>query len=214
MNKGSDTRQRLIEAAKRSVLEKGFGATSIDELIAEVNITKSGFFYHFRDKGELAGALLEDYIEDEERLFDDIFDQGRDLADDPLQAFLISLKLLARMVEDLPEGHPGCVIATYCYQDRLFDRSIRDLNRNAVLAWRKRFRGILEEIAERYPPREEIDLDVLADMVSTVLEGGIVMSKALSAPNVFPQQILMFRNMIRAMFLPDTQLSRAAGAST
>ena len=103
MNKAPNTRQRLVEAAKVSVLEKGFGATSIDELIAEVNITKSGFFYHFKDKGELARALLEDYIEEEEKLLDDIFDRGRDLADDPLQAFLISLKLLARTVEDLPD---------------------------------------------------------------------------------------------------------------
>ncbi len=212
MNKAPNTRQRLVEAAKVSVLEKGFGATSIDELIAEVNITKSGFFYHFKDKGELARALLEDYIEQEEKLLDDIFDRGRDLADDPLQAFLISLKLLARTVEDLPEGHPGCLIATYCYQERLFDHTVRELNRNAVLGWRARFRAIFEDISARYPPREEIDLDVLADMVSTILEGGIVMSKALGTPRILPQQVLLFRNMMRAMFLPDAQLSRAPAA--
>jgi len=210
MDKPTDKRQRIIAAARSSILDKGFGATSIDELCAEVKITKSGFFYHFKDKGELARALLEEYIEEEERLFDEIFDQGRDLADDPLQAFLISLKLLARMVEDLPSGHPGCIIATYCYQERLFDREIRELNRQAVRAWRKRFRGTLEEIAARYPPKENIDLDALADMVSTILEGGVVMSKALSEPKVLSQQVLLFRSMLRAMFLPDAQLANAA----
>lgn len=208
MSKGSKTRQRLMEAAKTSILEKGFGATSIDELIAEAGITKSGFFYHFKDKGELAQALLEEYIDDEEKLLDDIFTQGEELADDPLQAFLISLKLLARTVEDLPEGHPGCLIATYCYQERLFDRGVRDLNRKAVLGWRTRFRAILEEIANRYPPKEDIDLDAMADMVSTILEGGIVLSKALATPRVLSDQVLLFRNMIRAMFLPDAQLAR------
>ena len=210
MSKGTETRRRLLDAARKSILEKGFGATSIDELIAEVEITKSGFFYHFKDKGELARTLLEEYIAEEEALFDDIFDQGRELADDPLQAFLISLKLLARVVEDLPEGHPGCVIATYCYQERLFDKEVRELNRTAVLAWRTRFRTIFEEISARYPPKEDIDLDALADMVSTILEGGIVMSKALSSPTVFPAQVLLFRNMMRAMFLPEAQLSRPA----
>ena len=213
MNKAPNTRQRLVEAAKISILEKGFGATSIDELIAEVNITKSGFFYHFKDKGELARVLLEDYIEEEEKLFDDIFDQGRDLADDPLQAFLISLKLLARMVEDLPEGHPGCLIATYCYQERLFDQAVRELNRKTVLIWRARFRAIFEDISTRYPPREDVDLDALADMVSTVLEGGIVLSKALGAPKVLPQQVLLFRNMMRALFLPEAQLSRVSASA-
>ncbi|WP_269583915.1 TetR/AcrR family transcriptional regulator [Roseibium sp. Sym1] len=213
MSKATGARQRIIAAARNSILEKGFGATSIDELIAEAEITKSGFFYHFKDKGELARVLLEEYIEEEEVLFDQIFDQGKDLADDPLQAFLISLKLLARMVEDLPTGHPGCLIATYCYQERLFDREVRDLNRKAVLAWRARFRATLDEIAERYPPKEEIDLDALADMVSTVLEGGIVMSKALAKPRVLSEQVLLFRNLLKAMFLPEAQLSRPAASA-
>ena len=57
--------------------------------------------------------------------------------------------------------------------------AVRDLNRRAVLGWRARFRAIFDEIAAVYPPREEIDLDALADMVSTVVEGGSVMGKAL-----------------------------------
>jgi AcrR family transcriptional regulator len=60
--KGEDTRGRILDAAEASVLEKGFAATSIEELIAAVGITKSGFFYHFKDKGELAKALLTRYI--------------------------------------------------------------------------------------------------------------------------------------------------------
>ena len=60
--KGTDTRERILDVAEAAVLEKGFAATSIDELVAAVSITKSGFFYHFRDKGELAKALLARYM--------------------------------------------------------------------------------------------------------------------------------------------------------
>jgi AcrR family transcriptional regulator len=62
MSKGEATRQRLLDAAQRSILEKGFTATSIDELIAECGLTKGGFFYHFKDKTDLAKALLQRYI--------------------------------------------------------------------------------------------------------------------------------------------------------
>ena len=55
--KGSETRERILDVAEASVLEKGFAATSIEEVIAAVGITKSGFFYHFKDKNELAKAL-------------------------------------------------------------------------------------------------------------------------------------------------------------
>ena len=48
---------------RSAVLAKGFASTSIEELIAAVGITKSGFFYHFRDKGELAKGLMLRYLE-------------------------------------------------------------------------------------------------------------------------------------------------------
>ena len=71
--KGSDTRERILVVAQATGLEKGFAATSIEELIAAVDITKSGFFYHFKDKNELAKALLRRYLDREDALFDDLF---------------------------------------------------------------------------------------------------------------------------------------------
>ena len=46
--KGGDTRERILDAAESAVLDKGFAATSIEELIAAVGITKSGFFLSFQ----------------------------------------------------------------------------------------------------------------------------------------------------------------------
>lgn len=46
MRKGEETRTRILDVAEAAVLQKGFGGTSIEELIAETGITKSGFFYH------------------------------------------------------------------------------------------------------------------------------------------------------------------------
>ncbi len=113
MGKGAETRDRIMQIAEAAVLAKGFGATSIEEVITEAGITKSGFFYHFRDKNELARAMLHRYVEANDRIFDDVFERGRQLSDDPLQAFLIALKLLAEIMSDLPNGHPGCLIAAF-----------------------------------------------------------------------------------------------------
>jgi TetR/AcrR family transcriptional repressor of nem operon len=126
--KGSDTRERLLEVAHATVLEKGFAATSIEELIAAVDITKSGFFYHFKDKNELAKALLLRYLEREDALFDDLFHRADELNEDPLHGFLVGLKMMGELMADLPNGHPGCLVASFCYQDRLFDKEVRDLN--------------------------------------------------------------------------------------
>lgn len=202
MARASQTRTRILDIAQDAVLAKGFEATSIDEIVAGAEITKSGFFYHFRDKNALARALLERYIEDEDRLFDDLWARARELNDDPLHATLIALKLLAELFADLPGAHPGCLVAATTYQDRLFDARVSQLNRNAFLSWRNRFRSVFEDIAKRYPPREDIDIEVLADTFSTVCEGGIVIGRALGDSKVLADQLLLFRSFVKQTFAP------------
>jgi AcrR family transcriptional regulator len=199
--KGPGTRDRILDAAEASVLDKGFAATSIEELIAAVGITKSGFFYHFRDKGELARVLLQRYVERENALFDELFRRADELNEDPLHGFLVGLKMMSEMMSDLPGGHPGCLVAAYCYQDRLFDKDVRELNAAAVLGWRQRFRARLEEIAARYPPRIVVDLDDLADMLSGLVDGGIILSKVLQDRAALPRQVMLYREFVRAVFL-------------
>jgi AcrR family transcriptional regulator len=198
--RGGDTRERILDAAEAAVLEKGFAATSIDELIAAVGITKSGFFYHFHDKGELAKALLVRYTEREDELFGDLFRRADELNEDPLHGFLVALKMMAELLADLPKGHPGCLVASYCYQDRLFDKEVRDLNTAALLGWRARFRERLEAIAARYPPRIAVDLDDLADMISVIADGGIILSKVVKDKDALPRQVLLYRDFIRMVF--------------
>ena len=91
--------------------------------------------------------------------------------------------------------------ASYCYQDRLFDKEVRELNASAVLNWRKRFRQRLDRIAERYPPRMEIDLDDLADMLSVIADGGIILSKTIKDKHVLARQMMLYRDFIKAVFL-------------
>jgi AcrR family transcriptional regulator len=201
--RGSETRERILELAEASVLAKGFAATSIDELIAGVGITKSGFFYHFKDKGELAKAMLERYLQREEDLLDDLTRRADELHEDPLHGFLVALKMLAEMMDNLPEMHPGCLVASYCYQENLFNRDVRDLSAAGVLAWRRRFRERLDVIAARYPPRVPVDLDALADMVSVLVDGGIIISKVVREKDVLPKQVMLYRQFIRSVFLGE-----------
>ena len=201
--KGQETRARILDVAEESILAKGFDATSIEEIVAGAEITRSGFFYHFPDKNALARTLLERYLQQDRALLGGIFRRAAELSDDPLHAFLIALKLLSETMADLPNGHPGCIVATVCYQERLFDAEVRELNRQSVLAWRRLFLAEIEKIAARYPPRDEVDLETLADMISTTIEGGIIMAKALRDPLALSRQILMQRSYIKLLFTPE-----------
>jgi len=200
--KTGNTRERLLELAESAVLAKGFAATSIEELIAAAGISKSGFFYHFKDKGELAKGLLLRYLRQDRELLDGIFRRGDDLNEDPLHGFLVGLKLFAEMLADLPRAHPGCLAASFAYQDQLFNAELRKVNADGMLAWRNRFRERLRAIAGRYPPRHEVDLDALADTAYTLVEGGLILGRVLQDNTILPRQILLFRDFVRMIFVP------------
>lgn len=197
-----DTRERILEVAEAAVLAKGFAATSIDELIAAVGITKSGFFYHFRDKTELAKAMLLRYLDQDSALLDDLFRRADELNEDPLHGFLVGLKLFAELMANLPSNYPGCLAASFAYQDTLFNQEIRDLNAEGMLAWRRRFRARFDLIAARYPPRIDVDLDAMSDMACSLVEGGLILGRVLNDGTILPRQILLFRDFVRMVFLP------------
>jgi TetR/AcrR family transcriptional regulator, transcriptional repressor for nem operon len=201
----SETRERLLVLAETAVLAKGFAATSIDELIAAAGISKSGFFYHFKDKSELAKGLLLRYLEQDRQLLDNIFQRGDALNEDPLHGFLVGLKLFAEMLADLPQAHPGCLAASFAYQDQLFNDHMRRLNAEGMLAWRTRFHDRLHLIADHYPPRQNVDLDALADTAATIVEGGLILGRVLQDTTILPRQILLLRDFVRIIFMPENR---------
>ncbi|HEY4891450.1 MAG TPA: TetR family transcriptional regulator [Reyranella sp.] len=48
-----ETRQRILESARRLFNGKGFAEVSIGEIMEDAGLTHGGFYRHFKDKGEL-----------------------------------------------------------------------------------------------------------------------------------------------------------------
>lgn len=55
------TRQRLIESAFRRFYKDGFRNVGIDQILADVGISKTAFYKHFESKEDLMLAALEDH---------------------------------------------------------------------------------------------------------------------------------------------------------
>ena len=198
--KGERTRERLMDLAYESIVEKGFAATSIEELVEAAGITKSGFFYHFRDKNDLARQLFERFLSEDEAIMETLEKRARELSDDPLQSFLIFLNVYAQMMDDMEALHPGCMVATVTYQERMFDAEVRQMNVDYLRRMRERFVRWLKEIVARYPPRIPVELDELADQLNVIVEGAIIQSKALRDESLMGKQTRLYRNHIKLLF--------------
>lgn len=57
-DKGQKRKQELLTIAYRLIISKGYEETSIDEIIAEAQIAKGTFYYHFKSKEEMLEAMI------------------------------------------------------------------------------------------------------------------------------------------------------------
>lgn len=62
------TREKIIETAWKLFYEKGFGETTINDILREADIAKGTFYYYFRSKDDLLGTLSEILDHEYERL--------------------------------------------------------------------------------------------------------------------------------------------------
>ena len=56
-------RGRILRAAAHLFVTRGFGATTVRDLAAEVGILSGSLFHHFRNKGEILEAVMVEVIE-------------------------------------------------------------------------------------------------------------------------------------------------------
>lgn len=200
--KGARTRERLLDLAQQAIIEKGFNATSIEELVDAAGITKSGFFYHFTDKQDLARQLIRHWIAEDVAMWDALELRARQLSDDPLQSLLIFIRLFGETMDNLPDVHPGCLSAAITYQARSFDPEVTRLNQEGLLVWRTRFSRWIDQILAVHQPRLPFDRLALADHFAVLADGGIVSARIYNDKLLVGRQARLFHDMVRALFLP------------
>lgn len=199
-SRSNSSRERILECAEAIILQKGFSGTSIEDILDKAAITKGGFFYHFEGKADLARALIDRYLKQDDVIFNDLFAKADELSEHPLHRLLIFLKLFAEMMGDLEETHPGCLVASFTYEGQQLNEDVRERVKTGLLGWRKMISGRLEEISNKYPPCDDIDMDVVADMFTSTIEGGIILSRAFGDNRLLVNQVLAYRNYLRTLF--------------
>lgn len=96
---GAETRDKLLETAIELFAERGYSATSVDQLCRRAGIVKTAVYWHFGSKEGLLTAALDrvagDWIEEIER---SVYRTG-----DPQERLALAVAGLRRIVEERPE---------------------------------------------------------------------------------------------------------------
>lgn len=62
MSKAQATRMLILQKSFDLIYQKGYQATSIDDIIATTQLTKGAFFYHFKTKDEMGLSMIKEIM--------------------------------------------------------------------------------------------------------------------------------------------------------
>lgn len=158
----TDKRHAILMAGKSLILSRGFTATSIDAICAEVGITKGAFYYFFKSKVVFAEELLE-------HSWQPVWDTQSSLQNDAEHVgdtlnkhidFMVNFiledgRLMGILMQELATGHP----------------ILRDKLQNYFHKWNSILVSMIEIVKEQYHPTVSIDSNSLMTFIVMTIEG-------------------------------------------
>lgn len=190
-----------MQTAHDLAMERGFSATTLDEVLTRAGASKGAFFHHFSSKADLGDALVRRYADDDMSTLERLDAQAGRLSDDPLQRLLLFVGLLLEEEAETGDGEaPGCLFAAFLYERALVSPDSRRAIAESMLAWRERVAGMVRAAAAAHPPRVPVDPETVADGLLAAVEGGFVLGRALDDPGLVARQLGLYRRSLEAIF--------------
>lgn len=189
-------KEKLLEAAQRLMLAKGFTATTVDEVCAAAKLTKGSFFHYFEGKEDLGKAVLDRYVgSTSQRLRQAPFLRK----DDPLHRVYGYVDFVIEMCED-PKTPDGCLVGIFSQELSDTHPKMRSLCAEHFARWATAFKEDLEKAKAKRVPRQAIDAQGLAEHFIAVFEGSLILARAKQDRGIVKRNLLHFKRYVKSLF--------------
>ncbi len=173
-------REKLLDASFTLIREKGYSATSVDELCAQAGVTKGAFFHHFPSKDALALAALDRWDESSRIRFQEAAYHKHE---DPLDRVLGYLAFRKSL---LKEGvrQSSCLAGTMVQEAYETHTAIRDACDVCISNHAATLELDIAEAMKLYGVRGEWSAQSLAFHFQAVLQGAFILAKAKAGSEI------------------------------
>ena len=192
---GSKTRLKILDETTKLVLENGFAGTSIDQILEKTDLTKGAFFYHFKNKADLAKSMMEHFAASDIASLNHALESTEKYEKDPKKRLLKFVQVFVDAFKGLKQPYEGCLYASYIYEPEQFNKEIKEIVSQSILKWREELVEMLKK-AMPNKTKKSVDFESLADMFSVILEGAFITSKALNDPDLTYKQLLLYKDYL------------------
>jgi AcrR family transcriptional regulator len=166
-----DTRSRIVGTAMELLWRKGYGPTSMSDLLQAAGVNSGSLYHFFTGKQDLLLAVLDAYPLGIRAM---LLEPARRGVDDPIERIFA---LLARYRELIVETDCtyGCPIGSLALEIHEPDPAVRERLAANFSAWVDAIVGCLDAAG----PHLAADMDrrALAELVLTTMEGGVMLTR-------------------------------------
>ena len=166
-----DTRDRLIVAAMQLFWEKGYGSTSVADVLHAAKVNSGSLYHFFPGKQDLLLAVLEAYRGGIDAML--LAPAWKGVAD-PIEKIFALLARYRRSVVQTDCVY-GCPIGSLALEIHEPDPPVRKALADNFNAWVDAVERCLLETGQRLPKR--LDRRELAEFVLTTMEGGVMQAR-------------------------------------
>ena len=150
---------------------KGYGSTSIADILSRSQVNSGSLYHFFPGKQDLLLAVLDAY---RDGLSDMLLQPAWEGIADPIDKVFALLGRYRDLII-LSDCHYGCPIGSLALELHEPDPVVRTRIAANFEGWVIAVRELLEEAAGRFPPGT--DFQSLAEFILTVMEGGVMQAR-------------------------------------
>jgi TetR/AcrR family transcriptional repressor of nem operon len=192
----ASARQKLLDAALGVIREKGYVATTVDELCARAGVAKGSFFYHFPDKESLAVTAANYWSETTSALFASApYHAPKDPLDRVLGYIDFRRALLKGGVPDFT-----CLVGTMVQEVYETHPAIRDACDASISSHAETIEADIAEAMKERGIRANWTAKSLALHTQAVLQGAFILAKAKGGADIAASSVDHLRRYIELLF--------------
>lgn len=183
-----DTRERLVGAAMELFWEKGYGSTSIADILKKAGANSGSLYHYFPAKQDLLTAVLDAYVHGIRPM---LLDPAWHGVDDPLERIFVLLGRYRQFLVDT-DCFYGCPIGNLALEIHEPDPAVRERLAANFSAWTGAIEECLAAGADRLP--SALDRKALAQFVLTTMEGGVMQARTHRSLEPFDASVAQLRH--------------------
>ncbi len=175
------------------MLDKGYVATTVDEICEGAGVTKGSFFYYFKDKEEMGKEMAQRFSARGKQCCENLKDET-----DPIKRIYSLLDMI--ITSSKKTDFKGCIMGIFSQELSETHPEIRKVCETSFNSFIKTIEQDLIQAKKQYAPKSSFKPVEVAEYFLATFQGAMVLARAKKDKKVIERSLNQFREYLKVLF--------------